>query len=303
MSNSPLGGSAALEGVMMKSADAWALAVRLPNGEIHVERNEESALSKKYAFARLPIIRGVVALFDAMSVSYRSLSRSAQLAGEEDEQVSSAALYGTMLVSGIIGIGLFIVLPGFLSGLLVSAGTNPVGSNILAGLIKAAILVGYLGFIGRFPDIQRFFMYHGAEHKAIAAHEAGLPLTVENVRKQNAFHPRCGTTFIAFVILTSILVYSFVPHQEILMWRLASRVLFLPLVAGLAFELLRFSASHTDPISNLLKAIGFRFQMLTVKEPNDEMIEVAIASTNAALGKIEASSSEPSAGMHPTIIG
>lgn len=268
---------------MMKAADAWALAVRLPTGQIHVERHSEEALSKKYAWARWPLVRGVVALFDAMSVSYRSLSRSAELAGEEQEPMSKGALYGTMAVSFAISIGLFIVLPGFLSGLVINAGAHPVWYNLLAGLIKAAILVGYLSFIGRLPDIQRFFMYHGAEHKSIAAYEAGLPLTVENVRKQPAFHPRCGTTFIAFVILSSIVVYSLVPHQEVLAWRLGARVLFLPLVAGVAFELLRWSAVNNNPISNLLKAIGFRFQMLTVKEPTDDMIEVAIESTKAAL--------------------
>lgn len=267
---------------MMKSPEAWALAVRLPDGKIHVERHEELALSKKYAWARLPLLRGVVALFDAMSVSYRSLSRSAQLAGEEKEQLSKGALYGTMAVSLAIGIALFIVLPGFLSGLVINAGAYPLLYNLFAGLLKAVILVGYLVFIGRLPDIQRFFMYHGAEHKTIAAYERGLPLTVESVRAQRAFHPRCGTTFIAFVILSSVVVYSLIPYQEVLLWRLGARVLFLPLVAGLAFELLRWSASHHDPISNALKALGFRFQMLTVKEPTDDMIEVAIESTKAA---------------------
>ncbi len=280
-----LGGSAALEGVMMKSPDAWALAVRLPNGQIHTERHEEVALSKKYAWARLPLLRGVVALFDAMSVSYRSLSRSAQLAGEEEEQLSKGALYTTMAVSAAIGILFFIVLPGLLSGFLIDAAKYPVWYNALAGVFKACILVGYLLFIGRLPDIQRFFMYHGAEHKAIAAYEQNLPLTVENVRAQPAYHPRCGTTFIAFVILASIVVYSVLPGQENLAWRLGARVLFLPIVAGLAFELLRFTANHNDPFSRLLRGFGFRFQMLTVKEPTDDMIEVAIESTKAAIGE------------------
>lgn len=271
---------------MMKSPDAWALAVRLPNGAIHVERHEETALSKRYAWARWPLVRGVVALYDSMAVSYQAMSRSAALAGaEEEQQMSKGALYGTMAVSLLIGIAMFIVLPGFLSGLVINAGQYPVLYNLFAGLIKAAILVGYLLFIGRLPDIQRFFMYHGAEHKAIAAAEKNLPLTAENVRAQPAFHPRCGTTFIAFVILASVVVYSLIPHQEVLAWRLGARVLFLPLVAGLAFELLRWSSSHSDPVSNLLKAIGFRFQMLTVKEPTDDMIEVAIESTKAASGQ------------------
>ena len=288
-----IGGSAAMEGVMMKAPDAWALAVRLPNGEIHVERHEEPSLYEKYPWTKLPFLRGMVALVDALSVSYRALSRSAQLAGEEDEEeLSGAALYGTIALSTLIGIGLFIVLPAAVSRLFIDAAASPVLFNALAGLFKAALLVGYLAFIGRFPDIQRFFMYHGAEHKAIAAYEKGLELTVENVRAQPKFHPRCGTTFIAFVIVTSIVVYSFLPRPDVLWWLLLGRVALLPLVAALAFELLRFSSSHDDPVSRLLRGLGFRFQMLTVREPDDAMIEVAIASTKAAAAAGEARPSE-----------
>ncbi len=268
---------------MMKAPDGWALAVRLPSGKIHVEHHEEPSLYVKYPWTKLPLIRGMVALFDALSVSYRALSRSAQLAGEEDaEELSGAALYGTIALSSLIGIGLFIVLPAAISRIFIDAAASPVLYNLLAGLFKAALLVGYLAIIGRFPDIQRFFMYHGAEHKAIAAYEKGLELTVANVRSQPKFHPRCGTTFIAFVIVTSIVVYSFLPRPDVIWWLLLGRVALLPLVAALAYELLRFSSSHDDPVSRLLRGLGFRFQMLTVREPEDEMIEVAIASTKAA---------------------
>lgn len=268
---------------MMKASDAWALAVRLPDGSIHVERHEETALAQRFAWARWPLVRGVVALFDALSVSYRALSRSAQLVGEEEEELSRGALYATMAVSTLIGIALFILLPAGISRVFVDAAAHPVLFNALAGVFKALILVGYLVMIGRLPDIQRFFMYHGAEHKAIAAYEAGLELTVENVRAQPAYHPRCGTTFIAFVILSSIVVYSLLPRPDVLWWLFLGRVALLPVVAGVAFELLRFSATHTDPISRALRWIGYRFQMLTVKEPTDDMIEVAIESTKAAV--------------------
>ncbi|GAA6730563.1 DUF1385 domain-containing protein [Thermus sp. 93170] len=278
-----LGGAAALEGVMMKAPWAWALAVRLPNGQIHVERHEEPALTERYPLARLPLLRGVVALLDALSVSYRALARSAELAGEEE--MPKGALWGTVAFSLLLGIALFIVLPGFLSGLLVDPARHPVLYNLLAGLLKVGILLGYLGFIGRMPEIQRFFMYHGAEHKAIHAYEKGLPLTVENVLAQPRFHPRCGTTFLAFVIVVSVLVYSLIPAPEVLWWRLLARVLFLPVVAALAFELLYFSARHDDPLSRLLRELGFRFQALTVAEPTPEMVEVAIQSTKAALGE------------------
>ncbi len=288
-----IGGSAAMEGVMMKAPDAWALAVRLPSGEIHVERHEEPSLYQKYPWTKLPLIRGVVALIDALSVSYRALSRSAQLAGEEEEEeLSGWALYGTIALSSLVGIALFIVLPAAISRQIVDAVAYPVLYNALAGLIKASLLVGYLLFIGRFPDIQRYFMYHGAEHKAIAAYEKELELTVENVRVQPRFHPRCGTTFIAFVIVTSIVVYSFLPRPDVVWWLLLGRVALLPLVSAIAFELLRFSSSHDDPISRLLRWLGFQFQMLTVREPDDEMIEVAIASTKAAVAAGEARPSE-----------
>lgn len=283
-----IGGSAAIEGVMMKAPGAWALAVRLPSGEIHVERHEERALWLSQRWARLPLVRGVVALFDALRVSYLALARSAQLVEGEEEPISKRALYGTMALSTAVGVLLFIVLPAYVAGFAADAGSAPVLFNALAGAIKVAILVGYLLFLRRFPETRRFFMYHGAEHKAIHAYEKGLPLTVENVRAQPRFHPRCGTTFIAFVILASILVYSFLPRADVLWWRLAGRVVFLPLVAGVAYELLRFSATHEDPFSRALRWLGFRFQALTVDEPTDDMIEVAIQSTEAAVAEPKA---------------
>ncbi len=272
----------------MKAPGAWALAVRLPSGEIHVERHEEKVPWLSQPWARLPLIRGVVALFDALRVSYLALARSAQLVEGEEEPIHKGALYGTMALSTAVGVLLFIVLPAYIAGFAADAGSAPVLFNALAGAIKVMILVGYLLFLRRFPDTRRFFMYHGAEHKAIHAYEKGLPLTIENVRAQPRFHPRCGTTFIAFVILASILVYSFLPRADVLWWRLAGRVVFLPLVAGVAFELLRFSATHEDPFSRALRWLGFRFQALTVDEPTDDMIEVAIQSTEAAVAEPEA---------------
>ncbi|GIW38347.1 MAG: hypothetical protein KatS3mg074_745 [Meiothermus sp.] len=285
LSQAALGGSAALEGVMMKAADAWALAVRLPNGQIHVERHEEEALTKKYPWARLPLIRGVVALWDAMSISYKSLSRSGELAGEEDEKISGAAMYGTLAVSLVIGLALFVWLPARLAGLLVDEERFRFLFYVVAGLFETAILIGYLVFIGRMKDMQRFFMYHGAEHKAIAAHEKGLELTVENVRAQPAYHPRCGTSFIAFTAVVGVFVYSFFPPLTVAWYWIIPRLLMIPVVAAVSFEVLRYSAAHQDPISRLFRWIGFKFQMLTVREPTDDMIEVAIESTKAALAE------------------
>lgn len=281
-----LGGAAALEGVMMKAPWAWALAVRLRDGRIHVERHEEPALTQRYPWARLPLIRGVVALWDALAVSYRALARSAELQGEEP--LPKGAMGAGLALGLLLGLGLFIVLPGFLAGLLLDPSRYTLGYNLVAGLIKVGLLVGYLLLLRRGEEFRRFFMYHGAEHKAIHAYEKGLPLTPENVMAQPRFHPRCGTTFIAFVILASVLVYSLIPAPGVLWWRLLARLLFLPLVAALAFELLYFSARHEDPLSRALRGLGFRFQALTVEEPTREMVEVAIRSTEAALARVPA---------------
>lgn len=280
-----LGGSAALEGVMMKAADAWALAVRLPNGQIHVERHQEMALTKKYPWARLPLIRGAVALWDALSISYKSLARSGELAGAEDEKISGAAMYGTLAVSLLIGLALFVWLPARLAGLLIDEERFRFVFYMLAGFFELVVLVGYLVFIGRMKDMQRFFMYHGAEHKTITAHEKGLELTVENVRPQPSYHPRCGTSFIAFTAVVGIFIYSFFPPLTVAWYWFFPRLLLIPVVAAVSFEVLRYSATHHDPISRVFRWIGFKFQMLTVKEPTDDMLEVAIESAKAALAE------------------
>lgn len=274
-----------MEGVMMKSPEAWGLAVRLPDGSIHSERHEEVALTVKYRWARFPLVRGVVALWDALSVSYQSLTRSSQLAGEEEEKLSKGAMYGTIAVSLLIGVAMFVLLPAFLSSLIVNEQRFPFLFYLVSGIIEAFILVIYLMFIGRLPDIQRYFMYHGAEHKTIAAYEKGLDLSVANVKAQSAYHPRCGTSFIAFTTVVGILVYSFLPPPTVAWYWFPARLALIPVVAALAFEVLRFSAVHNDPLSRFFRWVGFKFQMLTVKEPTDDMLEVAIASTKAALGE------------------
>lgn len=280
---STLGGSAALEGVMMKAPEAWALAVRLPDGSIHVEQHPEQALQLRYPWTRWPLLRGVVALWEALTISYRALNRSTELI--EGNTAPRGLYYVSLSIALLLALLIFIVLPAIAAGYLIAPGAHPILYNLLNGLLKAILLVGYLLLIGKLPEMRRFFRYHGAEHKTIAAYEEGLELTVDNVRPQPIYHPRCGTTFVAFVILASIVLYSFLPHQQSLAWRLTGHLLTLPLVGALAFELLRFSSTHHDPVSRFLKNLGYRFQMLTVLEPDDEMIEVAIASTQAALRK------------------
>jgi uncharacterized protein YqhQ len=283
LNQAALGGSAALEGVMMKAADAWALAVRLPTGQIHVECHKEVALTQKYPRARLPVVRGVVTLWDAISISYRALSRSGELAVEEDEKISKGAMYGTLAVSLVIGLALFVWLPARLAGPLIDEERFRFFFYMLAGMFELIVLIGYLVLIGRMKDVQRFFMYHGAEHKSIAAYENGLDLTVENVRTQPAYHPRCGTSFIVFTAVVGVFIYSFFPPLTVAWYWIFPRLLMIPVVAAISFEVLRYSAAHSDPISRVFRWIGFKFQMLTVREPTDEMIEVAIESTKAAL--------------------
>lgn len=280
-----IGGSAALEGVMMRGPEAWALAVRQPDGTIAIERHARPAPSVRYPWLKLPLIRGIATLIESLSVSYTALARSAILAGvEDDKPPSQTAIYVTIGISAVIGILLFAAGPAFLAGLLVDAGVNPVLFNVTAGLLKGVLIVSYVYAISLMPDIRRFFQYHGAEHKAIAAFEAGGPLSVDEARKMTPYHPRCGTSFIAFVVLVAIVFFTFIPGQQEFWWRIGSRILFFPLVAALAYELIRLTAFTDNPVSRVLRRPGFAFQRLTVREPDDSMLEVSLASLRAALG-------------------
>ena len=289
-----IGGSAAIEGVMMRGPEAWALAVRQPDGTIIVERHVRPAPSVRFPLLKLPLIRGVATLIESLSVAYTALARSAILAGQEEEKhPTKTEIYVTIGISAVIGILLFAAGPAFLAGLLIDAAANPVLFNVTAGLLKGVFIVTYVYAISLMPEIRRFFQYHGAEHKAISAFEAGGPLTIDETRKMTPYHPRCGTSFIAFVVLVAIVFFTFVPGQEEFWWRIGSRVLFFPLVAALAYELIRLTAFTDNPVSRVLRRPGFAFQRLTVREPDDSMLEVSLASLRAALGVPQPETAKP----------
>lgn len=287
-----IGGQALIEGIMMKGPQAYSIAVRTPDGKINV---------KKYGirpvkFAKIPVLRGMYSFLDSMITGYKSIMDSADVAMtdlEEDEfekwlkkhfgdkaadiLVTIAGVLGTMLA-----LVLFMVLPTTFTGIIDRF--IPLGGFKAAveGIAKLAIFVLYLWLVSKMSEIKRVFSYHGAEHKTIACYEAGEELTVENVRKYSRFHPRCGTSFMFIVLLVSIAVFSFVPWKSTI-GRVVMKVLFLPVVVGIAYEILRYTGKHSNACTKIMAAPGLWFQRLTTNEPDDSMIEVAIASVNAIL--------------------
>ena len=275
------GGQAVLEGVMMRGGKAVAIAMRAPNQQI-VIHTEMLGCIYRSKIVKIPFLRGLVVLWDALGLGMRALTISANTQTGEDEQLDGPILYITLGVSLALGIGLFFLLPAA-AGQLAERylGLNAWWGNLAEGLVRLGLLVGYIWAVGRIPDIRRVFAYHGAEHKTINAYEAGVELTPENVATCSLEHPRCGTAFLLTLVLISVLVFSLLGPLP-LGWRLASRILLLPLLAGLAYEYIRWTASHLD--SPLVKALikpGLALQSLTTREPDLSMLEVAIAAFNA----------------------
>ncbi|ABL00253.1 DUF1385 domain-containing protein [Pelobacter propionicus] len=290
-----VGGQAVIEGVMMRAPRSLAIAVRRANGEIVVKRELVAPLSERYPFVKLPIIRGAVALFQSLVIGIKALNFSANEAmveeqpeGEKDGQELSAwAMAGTMAVAFAFGIGLFFVLPLYATRLLTQfaliSDTNLI-FNLVDGVIRVIVFLLYIWSISRMKDIRRVFQYHGAEHKSIFAHEAGETLTVENVRPYSRLHPRCGTSFLLIVMLVSIAVFSLIPKLWPFYLKAGSRVVLLPLIAGISYEFLKWGAKHeANPLVRLLIAPGLALQRLTTGEPDDAQLEVAIRSLNEAL--------------------
>jgi len=286
-----IGGQAVIEGVMMRAPRSMAIAVRRPSGEIVVKKDEVIPLSERFPVAKFPIIRGAVALFNSLVIGITALNFSANeaMADEETEgdkkEISSWAMAGTMVVAFGFGILLFFILPLYLTKLLVPIiGNSNIIFNLVDGVIRVVIFLLYIFIISRMSDIQRVFQYHGAEHKSIFAFEAGEELTVENVRKYSCLHPRCGTSFLLIVMLVSILIFSFIPKLWPFYLKAASRVVLLPLIAGVSYEILKWSAKHDHlKIVNLLISPGLALQRLTTREPDDSQLEVAIRSMEEAL--------------------
>jgi uncharacterized protein YqhQ len=283
-----IGGQAVLEGVMMRSPSNWALAVRKPDGEIaEVNRPIRSPMARHRIF-RLPVIRGVVALGESLAIGFRALAISANYAAQEegeDGEVSTELSRGALIFAFAIAIGfavmLFKVTPALLTSWLPIDDTG--WFVVVEGLIRVAIFILYLSLISLLPDLRRVFQYHGAEHKAINALEAGEELTPETVQRHSLIHPRCGTAFLLWVMVIAIFVFAFV-GQPVWYWLIASRILLLPVIAGIAYELIRFAGKHSEKrVLMTLLAPGLWLQRLTTREPTLDQVEVSIRALKEVL--------------------
>lgn len=296
MADVRIGGQAVIEGVMMKNKEKYAIAVRKPDKDIEVKIESYKPSADKGLFFRLPIIRGVFNFVESLVIGVKTLTYSASFYDEEEEdnksirdtegdadkkeadkkeKSDSLFLFFTVALSIVLAVGLFMLLPAFLVSLL----DDYISSHILLGLIEGAIRLGifllYVFLISRMEDIQRTFMYHGAEHKSINCLEAGNELTVENVMKASRFHKRCGTSFLFIVMIVSILVFMCIDSRTLWL-RLLLRVLLVPVIAGISYEFIRYAGNHNNVCANVLSKPGLWVQRLTTIEPTPDMAEVAI---------------------------
>ncbi|NLB32686.1 MAG: DUF1385 domain-containing protein [Tissierellia bacterium] len=286
-----IGGQALIEGIMMKGPSKIATAVRRPDGEIQIKESDINPLFK-HKFFKLPIIRGSFVLIDAMIGGVKELMYSAEFYGDDYEEdaldkflkkvfkdkADTAIIYASVIIAMIFSIGIFMLGPTLLTNFLKSVITNSLLLNLVEGVIRVVLFVGYVYLVSKLEDIKRVFMYHGAEHKTIYCYENGEELTVENVRKYSTLHPRCGTSFMINVMLISIIVFSFFGWPNPLM-RLVIRIAMLPVIAGLSYELNRYvgRCASDNIFTKIITYPGFLIQKITTKEPDDSMMEVAIA--------------------------
>ncbi|MBQ1464238.1 MAG: DUF1385 domain-containing protein [Ruminococcus sp.] len=280
---SKIGGQALIEGIMMLGPSTGAMACRLPDGSIDLETWDENNGKNAPWYRKTPLVRGCCNFVTSLVKGYKYMMRSAekQMPEEEKEDEKSGgifdiAMYIGILVGVVMALGLFVFLPKFLVGLIPGIKEMTMLRSILEGVVKIAIFVLYMWLVSLMKDIRRQYMYHGAEHKTIACHEAELPLTVENVRKMTRFHKRCGTSFIFIVLLVSIFVMCFVPFT--VTWqRIAASLVLLPLVVGISYECIRLAGNKDNLFTRILSAPGLAMQRITTREPDDSMIEIAIA--------------------------
>ena len=278
------GGQALMEGVMMRGKNHAAMAVRAPNGEI-VTYQEELPDLYRSKWTTVPFVRGIFNLWDAMGLGMRFLTKSANIATGEEQQIEGKEMTFTVILSILIAVALFFLLPAFLAGLIEKYfSLSAWWSNLIEGAMRLLILIVYIVFIGRLPEIARVFAYHGAEHKTINAFEAGVELTPEEVSKQSLVHPRCGTSFMLTLVLISVIIFTLVGPLP-LHWRLISRILMIPLVSGIAYEYIRFAANMMDRSAfvRLLIQPNLWLQKLTTREPDLAMLEVSIQAFNTMI--------------------
>ncbi len=307
-----IGGQAVLDGVMMKSPDAIAVAVRRPNGDIVVKREKYEALSKKHPWMGKPFIRGAVNMVQMLGLGMRVLEDSMKMSGNEEAQeepskfekwlaeklgknVDKVVMAVAIVMALAMSIGLFVLLPNLIILLFPK---NPTGGtlllkNLVSGVVRIALLIGYISLVGRIPDMRKTFQYHGSEHKTVYCHEHDLPLTPKNAQQFTTLHPRCGTSFLLLTFFLSIIFYSIIDVLVLQLTgfdlganyflRVLSRVILLPCVAGISYEALKALAHAETPLTRALRWPGLQMQRLTTRQPSDEQCEVAIASMNAAL--------------------
>jgi uncharacterized protein YqhQ len=277
-----MGGQAVVEGVMMRGQDRWAVAVRTPEGDVEVEVHEAPTWAERYA--KVPFVRGVMSLAESMTLGVRALMWSANRQQPEEEQLSNRAIGVTLTFSLVFFAALFILLPALgARGLGALLDIEGFWFHALEGLMVLAIFLGYLGLVGLMPDIKRVFQYHGAEHKAIAAYENGVPLTPESAQRFTTAHVRCGTNFLLTVLVIAILVYAVIgkPALPVLV---LSRLILIPVIAGIAYELIRLAARHMDRRwVQVVMIPGLTLQKMTTREPSLDQLEVAIASLRAVM--------------------
>ena len=292
MKSSNIGGQAVLEGVMMKNGDQYAVAVRKPDGEIALQKEVYDGIVKWKKLTKIPFVRGIFSFVDSLVLGMKTLSYSASFFEEEEEEEltekeaekkekqENLIMGITMACSIVIAVAIFMVLPYLLSNLLKPFVPGRFARTVIEGIVRIVLFISYILLISKMKDIQRVFMYHGAEHKCINCIEHGMDLTVENVRKSSKQHKRCGTSFLFFVLFVSIIVCFFITTESPVL-RVLLRIALLPVIAGISYEIIRLAGNTEHPVVELLSKPGLALQNLTTKEPDDDMIEVAICSVEA----------------------
>ena len=291
-----------MEGVMMRGPKEIAIAVRKPDNEIIVEKRPISSVLQKSKILKLPIIRGCISFFESMITGVKALMFSAEfydIEGEESEskfdkwleeklgdKIKDVVIYFSVILSLIFSIGLFFMLPNFIAELI--AGLTPIQVDgtprtLIEGAVRMAIFLAYILLVSQMKDIKRVFMYHGAEHKTIHTYERGAELTVENVRESSRLHPRCGTSFLIFVMIVSIIVFLIIPAGLAWWQRALFKIMLLPIVAGISYEIIKFAGRHENWFTKLISQPGMWLQYITTREPDDSQLEVAITSLKAVL--------------------
>jgi ribosomal protein L31 len=283
-----VGGQAVMEGVMMRAPTQWAVACRRPDGSIITQRNELPNLSGKSRWRKVPFVRGVLVLIESLSLGFKALSWSAVQSGaEEEDELTKGQVFWTMALAIVVALALFILLPAFAANYLKTfLGDSSIGFVIVDGILRIALIVLYIWAISRSKEIARVFQYHGAEHKTIHAYENGDPLAVEAIQAYSPRHPRCGTSFILIVAMVAFVVFLALAPLPFV-WQVLARIVLIPLIAGLSYEVLKAGRNHSNWMS-WANQPGIWLQRITTKEPSDDMVEVAVASLLAALSEEEA---------------